>query len=152
MARDPLHDPGDESIIDDPLSDRFPRYVASFSVMIVAAIVIGLLVAAFTSVEVASGVGYGMIFLGIGMMALGGSQGGGYANLGVGAVGMLFGTRRHDEDFSDPSVRRGTPTRVDPRERLRKGLRPEANPSAFWLVIGGLVAVGAGLGFLMNFG
>ena len=141
-----------ESVPDDPLSERFPRYLAAFSVMMVSAVAIGLLVALFTSVEPEAGVGYGMVFLGIGMMAMGGTQGGGYANLGVGAVGMLFGSRRHDEDYSDASVRRGTPTRVDPRERLRKGLRPEANPAAFWLVIGGFVAVGAGLGFLMNFG
>jgi len=116
------------------------------------AIVAGLVVALFSSVEYASGAGYGLIFLGVGMLAVGGTQGGGYGNLGVGAVGMLFGSRRHDEDYSDEEVRRGTAGRVDPRQRLRKGLRPEANPSAFWLVIGGLVAVGAGIGLLNTFG
>jgi hypothetical protein len=65
---------------------------------------------------------------------------------------MLFGSRRHDEDVSDPAVRRGTAPRVDARERLRQGLRPQANPAAFWLVVGGFVAIGAGLGLLMNFG
>jgi hypothetical protein len=30
-------------------------------------------------------------------------------------------------------------------ERLRKGLRPEANPSAFWQVIGGIAAVAGGV-------
>ena len=142
----------DTPIIDDPLSERLPRYLAAFSVMVVAAVIVGLLIAAFSSVEPASGVGYGMVFLGVGMMAVGGTQGGGYANLGVGAVGMLFGSRRHDEDFSDADVRRGRGGRVDARERLRQGLRPEANPAAFWLVIGGLVAIGAGIGFLISFG
>ena len=137
---------------DDPLRDRFPRYVAAFSVMVVAALAIGLLVAAFSSVHAASGAGYGLIFLGVGMLGVGGTTGGGYDNIGVGAVGMLFGSRRHDEDYSDADVRRGRGGPVDPRERLRKGLRPEANPAAFWLVIGGLAAAGAGVGLLMNLG
>lgn len=113
---------------------------------------IGLVVALFSSVSYAAGAGYGLMLLGVGMLAVGGTQGGGYANLGVGAVSMLFGSRRHDEDYSDERVRRGTAGRVDPRQRLRKGLRPEANPSAFWLVIGGLVAIGAGIGLLNSFG
>lgn len=136
----------------EPLRDRFPDYMASFSVMAAIAVAIGLAVALFSSVDYVSGAGYGLIFLGVGMLAVGGSQGGGYSNLGVGAVGMLFGSRRHDEDYSDADVRRGTAGRIDPRQRLRKGLRPEANPSAFWLVIGGLVAVGAGIGLLNTLG
>lgn len=120
--------------------------------MAAIAVTVGLIVALFSSVDYASGAGYGLVFLGVGMLAVGGTQGGGYANLGVGSVATLFGSRRHDEDYSDAGVRRGTAARVDPRERLRKGLRPEANPSAFWLVIGGLVAIGAGIGLLMNLG
>jgi hypothetical protein len=136
----------------EPLRDRFPHYVGAFSVMAAFAVIVGLVVALFSSVDYVAGAGYGLIFLGVGMLAVGGTQGGGYANLGVGAVGTLFGSRRHDEDYSDAGVRRGSAGRVDPRERLRKGLRPEANPSAFWLVIGGLVAIGAGIGLLQNLG
>ncbi|MEE8330629.1 MAG: hypothetical protein V3R84_02575 [Acidimicrobiia bacterium] len=136
----------------EPLRDRFPDYMASFSVMAGLAMAIGLVVALFSSVSYSAGAGYGLMLLGVGMLAVGGTQGGGYASLGVGAVGMLFGSRRHDEDYSDERVRRGTAGRVDPRQRLRKGLRPEANPSAFWLVIGGLVAIGAGIGLLNSLG
>ncbi len=75
----------------------------------------------------------------------GGATGGGYTNLGVGAVGAMFGTRRTDEAQSEMDESWGGKPKMDPQERLRKGLRPEANPRAFWQVIGGMLYVGIGL-------
>ena len=37
---------------------------------------------------------------------------------------------------------------MDPRERLRKGLRPKANPTAFWQVVAGFAYVGIGVALL----
>jgi hypothetical protein len=48
-------------------------------------------------------------------------------------------------------VRRGRVQRVDPRERLRKGLRQEKNPRAFWQVIAGLVYLASGIALLQIF-
>jgi hypothetical protein len=45
-------------------------------------------------------------------------------------------------------VRRGRVQRVDPRERLRKALRPEKNPRAFWQVIAGPVYLASGIALL----
>jgi undecaprenyl pyrophosphate phosphatase UppP len=41
-----------------------------------------------------------------------------------------------------------TGKRVDPMDRLRKGLRPEANARAFWQVIGGVLYIAIGIGIV----
>ncbi len=102
---------------------------------------------------VGTAVGYTIILLGVVFLLAGGASGGGYTNMSMGAVGSLFGGRgRIDEDVSDPEARRGALPRMDPQERLRRGLRPEANPRAFWQVIGGFAYLAAGLFVLELFG
>jgi hypothetical protein len=130
----------------EPLSERLPHYLVSFGIALVLAAAIGAVISLFTDASASTGAGYGLIGLGVLMMLAGGASGGGYANMGVGAVGALFGgQRRHDDDVDDPDVRMGGSGKRDPMERLRKGLRPEANPSAFWQVIGGIAAVAGGV-------
>ncbi|HSG80222.1 MAG TPA: hypothetical protein VLD62_11625 [Acidimicrobiia bacterium] len=138
----------------EPLSERFPGYLAAFGVGGVAAIVVGLIVTAASSVSLVNGVGYALVGLGTLLLLVGGARGGGYANLGIGAVDALVGGRnRTDEDFSDSDVRRGRVTkRRDPMERLRRGLRPPPNPTAFWQTIAGFAYIAAGAALVLNWG
>lgn len=127
------------------LRERMPEYLATFGVGLAAAAVVGALIGAFSSADLASAVGYTILGLGVVFLLAGGASGGGYTNMALGATGSLFGGRgRIDEDVDDPEVRRGGLPKTDPMERLRKGLRPEANPRAFWQVVGGFgyIAVG----------
>lgn len=134
----------------EPLSERLPHYLVSFAIALVLAAAVGAVISLFTDASALTGASYGFIGLGVLMMLAGGASGGGYANMGVGAVGALFGgQRRHDDDVDDPDVRMGGTGKRDPLERLRKGLRPEANPSAFWQVIGGIAALAGGV-FLLS--
>lgn len=138
----------------EPLSERFPGYLAAFGIGGAAAIVVGLVVFAATSVSFVSSVGYSFIGLGTLLLLVGGASGGGYANLGMGAVDALVGGRnRSDDDFSDSEARRGRINRRrDPMERLRKGLRPPANPTAFWQTIAGFAYIAAGAAFTLTWG
>ena len=134
------------SLPTEPLRDRIPNYAVAFGIGSAVGAVIGVIVAAFTGGGLVNGVGYGIIMWGVILLLVGGTAGGGYANMGVGAAQSLFGGRtRYDDDVDDPDVRRGRIKKVDPRERLRKGLRPPANPTAFWQVIGGFAALALGV-------
>jgi hypothetical protein len=138
----------------EPLSERFPGYLAAFGVGGAVAIAVGLIVTAVSSVSLLSGVGYSLIGLGTLLLLVGGATGGGYANLGIGAVDALVGGRnRSDDDFSDSDARRGRVTkRRDPMERLRKGLRPPPNPTAFWQTIAGFAYIAAGAALILTWG
>ncbi|GMQ93498.1 MAG: hypothetical protein BMS9Abin12_0975 [Acidimicrobiia bacterium] len=128
-----------------PLRDRMPDYLATFGVGLAATVVVGLTVWLISDVSLASSVGYTIILYGVVLLLAGGATGGGYTNLGVGAVGAMFGTRRTDEAQEElPESWRGG-QRMDPRDRLRKGLRPEASTRAFWQVVGGGLYVAIGL-------
>lgn len=129
---------------DLPLRDRMPEYLAVFGVGFVAAALVGLLVGLVSSTGVPSGIGYTLIMLGVVFLLAGGASGGGYTNMSMGAIGQLFGGRRPDDDVDDERARGGT-ARIDPTERLRRGLRPEANPRAFWQVIGGFGYIALGV-------
>lgn len=126
-----------------PLRDRMPDYLALFGIGIALSAVVGVVVIAISGHSFASGLGYSMIGLGTVMLLSGGVAGGGYANLGVGALGTMFGSElRRPEgsaEHDDPEElrRQVFGKRMDPKERLRRGLRPEANPRAFWQVVGG---------------
>ncbi len=136
-----------------PLRERMPEYLAVFGVGFAAAVVIGIVFGLVSAAGVGTAVGYTIILLGVVFLLAGGASGGGYTNMSMGAVGSLFGGRgRIDEDVSDPEARRGALPRMDPQERLRRGLRPEANPRAFWQVIGGFAYLAAGLFVLELFG
>jgi len=104
---------------DLPLRDRLPDYLAIWAVGAVAGAALGALI---NGVE---GVGYVLLFLGIAFLLFGGATGGGYTNWGAGGVARMFG-RSIDGDDPDQAEKR----------RLRS--LPEANPQAFWAVVGGL--------------
>ncbi len=70
-----------------------------------------------------------------------------YYSAFVVAIGAAFGGRRVDEEEQEHQERR-TGQRRDPMERLRKGLRPEANPRAFWQVIAGALYIAIGIGIV----
>ncbi len=139
-----------------PLRDRMPDYLALFGLGIAASVVVGLVVVVVSAYSFVAGTGYSMIGLGVLLVLSGGVVGGGYANLGAGALGTMFGAGVRQQEGAaaddDPEELRGEVFgRRDPRERLRKGLRPEANPRAFWQVIGGSAYFALGTAIVLWF-
>lgn len=141
---DELDDPG------LPLRDRLPDYAAVFGVGLAACIGVGLLIYLISDVSLASSVGYTVILYGVVFLLAGGASGGGYTNLGIGAAGALFGTRRADEAQDEVQELRSSKPRLSSQDRLQKGLRPEANPRAFWQVVGGATYIVLGLIVVLN--
>lgn len=131
-----------------PLRDRMPDYLAVFGIGLAACVAVGVVIWLISDVELTSAVGYTTILYGVVLGLAGGATGGGYTNLGMGAVGAMFGSHRTDEDFDAGAGNRAP---VDPHERLRKGLRPEANPRAFWQVIAAVAYIVLGLA-IVNLG
>jgi hypothetical protein len=123
------------------LRDRLPDYLVTFGIGLVASSGIGIIVWLISDIPLSSTVGYTVILYGVVLLLAGGSSGGGYTNLGMGAMGALFGTRRVDE----PQPEANSSFKMTPHERLQKGLHPEANPRAFWQVLGGVLYVAIGL-------
>lgn len=145
----------------DPLKDRFPDYLKVFGMGGAACIVVGTIASFITGSAVLSAIGSVSVGLGVLFLLAGGTRGGGYTNMGAGAVAALFGARsQDDEDVAEDEVRLGGGTKGmnqkrkgrDPMDRLRKGLRPGPNPSAFWQVIGGFSYLGIGVYLMMTFG
>lgn len=131
----------------EPLRERLPIYLAIFGIGLAAGGIVGLIVWAAAGLRLGSAMGYTFIGLGTLLLLAGGARGGGYSNLGIGAVEALVGGRnRTADDYTDDvGLRRGeVMKRRDPMDRLRRGLRPQANPSAFWQTIGGFLYVGLG--------
>jgi len=142
-----------EDELDDadlPLRDRLPDYAAVFGVGLAACIGVGLVIYLISDVSLASSVGYTVILYGVIFLLAGGASGGGYTNLGIGAAGALFGTRRADEAQDEVAELQGSKHRLTSQERLNKGLRPEANPRAFWQVLGGVAYIALGLIVVIN--
>ena len=139
------------------LRDRMPDYLALFATGLGVAALIGLLVVWLSDYAFATGFGYSLIGIAILMLLSGGVTGGGYANLGAGALGTMFGTGLRnpegdsDDDDAEELRKQVFGGRGDPRERLRKGLRPEANPRAFWQVVGGFVYFVLGTWIVIQF-
>jgi len=127
-----------------PLRDRIPEYLTVFAAGLGASAGVGLLIGLIFGQSLWSGVGYTVIMYGVVMLLAGGASGGGYTNLGAGAIGAAFSGRRFDEEGQEDQERQAG-QRQDPLERLRKGLRPEANPRAFWQVIAGVVYIAMGI-------
>jgi hypothetical protein len=140
---EPLTPEGIEETI--PLSERMPDYLVTFGIGLLGAAAIGVVIWLVSDIALASSVGYTMILYGVVLLLAGGSSGGGYTNLGMGAMGALFGTRRADE----PQPEANSSFKITPQERLQKGLRPEANPRAFWQVLGGVLYVAIGLAIVI---
>lgn len=135
----------DNSVL--PLRERIPEYLTVFAVGFAASAGVGLLIGLIFGQNVWSGVGYTVVMLGVVMLLAGGASGGGYTNLGAGAIGAAFAGRRVDEEEQEHEDRRSG-GHQDPMERLRKGLRPEANPRAFWQVIAGVLYITIGIGIV----
>ena len=132
--------------------DRIPDYLATFIIGLAASTAVGLLIFFIWDPAIGNAIGYTIVMYGVVLLAAGGSSGGGYSNIGIGAVGALFGTRRTDEPAESPGEGWDGKPKIDSRERLRKGLRPEANPRAFWQVMAGFTYVGIGIVIAILFG
>jgi len=145
------------ALLEAPLSfqERLVQYTKLFFVGTAAIAVVGALIGVVASPPVPVAIGYTAVFVGVLMLLAGGASGGGYANLGMGVVDRLVDNAKRDRGEHQPDdatpVRRSKryeveegPARRDPMERLRKGLRPEKNPTAFWTVIGGFIYIGIG--------
>lgn len=130
-----------------PLRDRIPEYLTVFAVGLAVSAGVGMLIGLIFGQGIWRGVGYTIVMFGVVMLLAGGASGGGYTNLGAGAIGAAFGGRRTDEEEPEHQDHR-TGQQRDPMERLRKGLRPEANPRAFWQVIAGALYVAIGIGIV----
>lgn len=130
---------------DLPLRDRLPEYGAVFGVGLLGTVIVGMAIGLMTDAGVATAIGYTTILYGIVFLLAGGATGGGYTSIGVGAVTAMFQGRRTDEEQSEIDEAWGRSRKLTPEERLHRGLRPEANPRAFWQVVGGFGYVAIGL-------
>jgi hypothetical protein len=139
-------------VTSEPLRERFPVYMKIFLLGWVGITVLAAAVVLFSDTGWAHAFGFTAIFTGVFLLLIGGARGGGYSNLGLGAVEALVGGRnRTDDDYErDDELRRGdVMKRRDPMARLRKGLRPPPNPAAFWQTVAGLVYIAAGIPFTL---
>jgi hypothetical protein len=125
--------------------ERLPDYLAVFGIGFAGSVVVGLVISLIWKVKVSDAVGYTMAFYGVLLLLAGGATGGGYTSLGVGAAGALFGARRTDEASDDIGNTWSEKAKKSPQDRLREGLRPEANPRAFWQVFAGFLYIGLGV-------
>jgi hypothetical protein len=136
-----------------PLRDRLPEYLVTFGIGWAVILTVGVGVWLFTAASLVEGVAYVALAAGVLLLLAGGASGGGYTSLGLGAAGALFGSRQlADDDYDDPDVRRGSIRRANAMDRLRKGLRPEKNPRAFWQVVAGFINLGTAFSLLIGFG
>ena len=146
MTESDVSNPEDVTL---PLRDRIPEYLTIFGLGWLAVVLLGLAIGAVSDASLGEGMAYVAMGYGVVLLLAGGASGGGYTNLGMGAAGAVLGSgQRQDDDFDDPEIRRGTTKRVNPRDRLRRGLRPEKNPRAFWQVIAGFTYLAGGVAIL----
>lgn len=144
-----------------PLRERLPDYVRVFGIGFGACVVVGIIGGFITGSPLVAAIGSACVALGVLYLLAGGARGGGYTNMGAGAVGALFGGRNiDDEEVAEDDVRLGGGTKGmyekrkgrDPMNRLRRGLRPGPNPSAFWQVLGGFSYLAIGVFLLSTVG
>jgi len=131
------------------LRDRLPDYLATFGIGLAVTVAIGTAIWLISDIKISSTIGYTTILYGVVFLLAGGASGGGYVNLGAGAVGSMFGGRPLDDPgpgFDGPDQNR---KRTEASDRLAKGLRPEANSRAFWQVVGGIAYVAIGLAIVI---
>jgi len=131
------------------LRDRMPDYLATFGIGLAATFAIGIAIWLISDIGLSPAIGYTTILYGVVFLLAGGASGGGYVNLGVGAAGSMFGGRRLDDSEPEPDSPGQNRKRMDSRERLAKGLHPEANPRAFWQVMGGILYIAIGLAIVI---
>jgi hypothetical protein len=124
----------------EPLRDRLPTYGRWFAVEVGAAAVVSMVVWWIADVTWLQAFSGSLIGLGVLSLLAGGASGGGYVTAGT--FGVNYG-RRHDQGWNSTEAEIGRAQ--DLRGRLRSRLRPEANPTAFWQVMGGLALIGLGI-------
>lgn len=136
------------------LAQRLPGYLKSFGLGLAISAGLGAVIGVLSSARLFAAVGYTILFYGIVLLMAGGTAGGGYRNLTLGSVEALFGARSSvDDDLEAPDPDdAGNEKPRDPLARLRAGLRPEANPRAFWQVVGGFGYLAIGLGIVIAIG
>jgi len=127
---------------EEPLSARMPRYLKNYGVLVAGSVVVGVVFGLFSDAGVVRAIGGTFAIVGLLVAGVGAFFGGGYDSLGRGTTGLLFGGRGPEDPKKDATYF---------QDRLREGLRPEANPGAFWGVLGGIGLVVAGLGILELF-
>ncbi|NNF68451.1 MAG: hypothetical protein HKN01_01655, partial [Acidimicrobiia bacterium] len=111
----------------------------------VVCVAAGIVWSLLSGASVAEATAWSSWILGTVMLLLGGTSGSGLSRMSSEDYGIHYG-RRHGHGFDDTE---GEILRAeDLKERLRRGLRPEANPTAFWQVVGGLAVIGFGLAVL----
>lgn len=134
----------------EPLRERFPVYLRVFAIGCGAILVGAAVIFWLSSLRWEHAIGYTAISAGTILLLFGGARGGGYSNIAVGAAGVLVGGRNTtaEDEVEDAEVRHGNVMkRRDPMDRLRRGLRPPPNPSAFWTTIAGFLYIALGLPF-----
>ncbi len=141
-----------------PLRDRASGYAVGFGIGLAAIVGVGVVIA-LVGAPLRAGVGYTAIAAGVLLALAGGADGAGLSSLGIGeGIGRMVAhanpTFLLDEDGADPPPQRGSkkygvalePTdRQDLIGRLRKSLRPERNPAAFWTVVAGVLYAAIGI-------
>lgn len=138
-------------VVAEPLRERFPNYLKLFGIGLGVIGLVAVVVTLVTDTPPGQSFGYSAVFTGLLLLLVGGARGGGYTNLGVGAVEAVVGGRNRmdDDPVSDEELRRGNVMkRRDPMARLRRGLRPPPNPTAFWQSVAGFAYIAIGLPFV----
>ncbi len=147
MSQDPLL-MGDRS-----LRERLPEYAGVFVLGLAGSAFVGVLFSFVFDIKTTDAIGNLIMFSGVILMFVGGATGGGYTSIGAGAARALFTTRTiGDEPADEPGGAEqipGKPVRIDPREQMRQGLRPERKPTSFWQVIGGFAYLAIGFFVLL---
>lgn len=139
-------------VVSEPLRERFPVYLKLFVIGLAAITLIAAVVTLVSDTSFGHAFGFSAIFTGVFLLLVGGARGGGYANLGLGAAEALVGGRNRTDDdpLSDEELRRGNVMkRRDPMARLRRGLRPPPNPTAFWQTMAGFLYIAIGVPFTL---
>jgi hypothetical protein len=118
-----------------PLRERMPEYLAPFGIGLAATVAVGIVIWLISDIGLSSTIGYTTILYGVVFLLVSGATGGGHVNLGVGAVGSMFGGRRLDDSETGVESSSGNRERIASSDRLAKGLCPDADPRAFWQVL-----------------
>ena len=127
----------------EPLRDRLPTYLSWLVVEVGLAFVASIVVRWLTDVIWLEALAYSLMGIGALSLLVGGVTGGGFVT--AGNYGINYG-RRHNQGWN--STQGEIARAQDLRDRMRRRLRPEANPTAFWQVIGGITLIGLGLAVL----
>ena len=127
----------------EPLRDRLPTYLSWFVVEVGLGFLLSIVVRWLTDATWTEALAYSLLGIGAVSLLMGGMSGGGFVT--AGNYGINYG-RRHNQGWN--STRGEIARAQDLRDRMRRRLRPEANPTAFWQVVGGIALIGLGAAVL----